>query len=914
MALPPQSFDELVERIGAGQTIDPDSLPEALRALPEVQRLLAFARVAQGLSQATPPAAENQQLGPWVCVRALGSGGMGDVWLGERRDGVVTQQVAIKRLRVDTERFRARLRAERQILARLEHPGIARFIDAGVDERGAPWMAIEYVSGVTLTQWARGRSLRERLTLFQRICAAVAYAHRHLIVHRDLKPANVLVNNEGEPKLLDFGIAKLLDDTQRESTLASMTPAYAAPEQLRGEPISTATDVYALGLMLFELLAGRLPDSRTGSAMALAVSVDAEETQRVSQAASTELPYLGQTLSGDLDAIVAGALRAEPQRRYPSATALSEDIDRFLRNEPVQARRPTRRYLFAKFLSRNRYAAAFALVAALALVAGSALALQEARRADRQAQIARDEAARAIAQSERALKVKDFVIQIFGESDGINRTGEKARSPLDMVQAGIEGAERDLADDDELRDAIIGDLVDLEIRLGRNDPELKRINAVVAFREQRYGNDARLADALITRVLAQFQLGRFVESEADIARARAIYAQVEGDHDLKVASLDAQLARVRFAQTQYADAVALMRQVVASFERIRGPNHADTALRLSNLAGFLSRMNQYDEARDISERALAILEKARGENHAILLFPLQNLGDIERNTFHYDKALVHYQRMRDILRKEVGENHPRYAMSLQRIGSVHRQLGQLDEARAITDAARIIQAQGGYAELGESLFTLGMLAMDRDRPEEALDWFTQAQRFTEQRQGPQHIQTWLRLGAMANALAASGRHAEARKARERTIAGLSALGPSARIELAFQDINAGLAERLAGDADRAIELLSKGNEELDSLLPAGNPIRMAAAIQLMSTLARRGDPGDAERVDRLMAALPSPVANLSPLAQAHWHFARAMRSEDPERAVALGMAREQAAKSGADGRWLRAELAADRRQ
>ncbi len=905
------TFEQLVERIGAGEPIDPESLPEALRALPEVQRLLAFARVAEGLSSAAPSAAGNQQLGPWLCIRSIGSGGMGEVWLGERRDGAVIQHVAIKRLRVDTERFRAKLRAERQILARLEHPGIARFIDAGVDERGAPWMAIEYVPGVVLTQWANGRSLIERLRLFQKICAAVAFAHRHLIVHRDLKPSNVLVNPDHEPKLLDFGIAKLLDETQHESTLASMTPAYAAPEQLRNEPVSTATDVYALGLMLFELVAGRLPESRTGSALALVASIDTEESQRVSQAAGVGLPYPAQTLRGDLDAIVAGALRAEPQRRYASVMALSDDIDRFLRKEPVQARRPTRRYLLAKFLARHRYAAAFALLAAVALIAGSALALIEARRAEQQAQIARTEAARAKAESERAHKVKDFVIQIFGESDGINRSGEKARTPLELVRTGIDSAERELAGDEELRDAVVGDLADLEISLGGNDPELTRINAIIAFREQRYGADPRLADALMTRVAARFQLGRFAETEADIARARAIYAQAAGDHDLKIAGLDAQLARVRFAQTRYAEAVELMRQVIASFEKIRGPEHADTALRLSNLAGFLARMNQYDEARQNGERALRILEKARGANHAILLFPLLNLGDIERNTFHYDKALVHYQRMRDILRIEVGENHPRYAAALQRLGSVYRQLGQLEQARTLTDAARAIQAKGRYAELGESLFMLGMLAMDRDQPEEALDWFAQAHQFTEQRQGPQHIQTWLRLAAMANALAALGRHSESRATRERARAGYAALGPSAKLELAFQDVNEGTSERLAGHLDRAVDLLTAGDEQLDMQLPPRNSTRIAAAIQLMATLAKRGAPGDAERVDALLEKYPD-IDELSPLARAHWHYARGMRSEGAARTEALAMARELIQNAGADGRWLRAELARSR--
>ncbi|MBN8482154.1 MAG: serine/threonine protein kinase, partial [Xanthomonadales bacterium] len=319
------TLESLIARIGGGETIDPAAIPARLRGNPVLERLLGLARVAHSFDrrfEENPDASElaaGARIGPWRLVRRLGSGGMGDVWLGERDDGIVEQQVAIKCVRIPTQDFRDRLVSERRILARLEHPNIARFIDAGVDAGGSPWFALEYVEGEPITEWCARRAtpLRERLLLFAKVCAAVAHAHRHLVVHRDLKPGNVLVNADGEPKLLDFGIAKLLDGSSDEFTLGALTPSYAAPEQLRGEPVSTATDVYALGLLLFRLLAGALPLTRSSSNPGVVLQqLDAEETQRPSEQtdrADPVPPYSAVELKGDLDAIVAQAIRAQPE-------------------------------------------------------------------------------------------------------------------------------------------------------------------------------------------------------------------------------------------------------------------------------------------------------------------------------------------------------------------------------------------------------------------------------------------------------------------------------------------------------------------------------------------------------------------------------------------------------------------------
>ncbi len=310
------------KRIAAGEQIDPAGLPPDLLAQPALQRLLQLGRVMHQLGknqQADISAGQTYgsgsadtlsegKFGAYRLIRLLGSGGMGEVWLAQRIDGLVEHQVAIKRVHGQTTRLMDRLLSERQLLARLSHPGIARFIDAGVDAANAPLLAMEYVDGVTITQWCseQNLSLRGRLELFRKVCAAVEHAHRHLIVHRDIKPNNVLVDRDGQPKLLDFGIAKLLDGVSGEFTVNAMTPAYAAPEQLRAEGVTTATDVYALGLLLFRLLTDALPTTRSiENIPAILQRVHLEERERPSARFKdiSERPGVGtQLIDGNVGA------------------------------------------------------------------------------------------------------------------------------------------------------------------------------------------------------------------------------------------------------------------------------------------------------------------------------------------------------------------------------------------------------------------------------------------------------------------------------------------------------------------------------------------------------------------------------------------------------------------------------------
>jgi serine/threonine protein kinase len=353
---------------------------------------------AEGESRASDGPQPADRIGPYLLIQPLGEGGMAEVWLAQRADGAFTREVALKlpaltRKRKDLARRFAR---ERDILARLEHPNIARLYDAGVSPEGLPYLAMEYVAGQPVTAWcdAHQVGIRERLRLYLQVLDAVQYAHMRQVLHRDIKPSNILVTEAGQVRLLDFGVAKLLAEGQEHTELTqlygrALTPEYASPELLRGDPVEPASDIYALGVLLYELLTGSRPYrlTRAASMTALELAVREAKVQRPSTqvqpqtaaARATTVQKLTRRLRGDLDAIVLKSLQRHAQDRYSSAEALADDVQRYLSGQPVEARPAHATYLLGKFVRRHQTGTAAAAVFVLLL---GALAYEEfARRA-----------------------------------------------------------------------------------------------------------------------------------------------------------------------------------------------------------------------------------------------------------------------------------------------------------------------------------------------------------------------------------------------------------------------------------------------------------------------------------------------------------------------------------------------------
>ncbi|MGQ0799954.1 MAG: protein kinase domain-containing protein [Pseudomarimonas sp.] len=409
---------------------------EALDAVPEVVRAATGELAAEWRVEATIP-------GNYQLIELIGEGGMGVVWLAERTVGDARQRVALKRLHSGTMSHRARLLEEQRILATLSHPNIARLLDAGVDRVGVPFLAVEYVAGVRIDHWCHGRNLdlRARLMLFIQICHAVSHAHQQLVIHRDLKPANVLVDRDGVPKLLDFGIARLIDTEGAQTATRLMTPAYASPEQLEGKPLGTTTDVWSLGVMLHELLSGIRPTQLYDSEHARALAMLSGGSTHSAQPAPSSVPSAGPPVSAvripaDVDAIVQKALRREPEQRYGSVRELAEDLGRYLDARPVLARRGRWTYYAQRFMQRNRWPIVAGL-AALTLAGGftwqTALAEREAR-----------------LQAEVADRTTEFLISAFALSDP-TQAGRHDYSAREVLDRGVQRVDAELTDLPQVR-------------------------------------------------------------------------------------------------------------------------------------------------------------------------------------------------------------------------------------------------------------------------------------------------------------------------------------------------------------------------------------------------------------------------------------------------------------------------------
>lgn len=710
-----QLFDDLVE-------LDTDARAAALAAISDaalqsqVSALLAADARVSGVLERTVtsliPGAEDEvpaRIGPWRVTGIAGRGGMGAVYLGERDDGQFQQRAAIKRIRLgmDTPQLRARFLRERQILAALEHPHIATLLDGGVTDTGAPYFAMQRVEGQPIDTWCDEHTLtvRQRVELFLQVCAAVQHAHQNLIVHRDLKPANILIEKDGQAKLLDFGIAKLLDGDSSDATRERPhTPDYAAPEQLRGGAITTATDVYGLGVVLHGLLCGR-PPREANEPLSRAVTNANDETVRARGASSKK--QLARELRGDLSAVVQHCLEEDPARRYASVNALAQDLRAWLDGRPVTARNPTTGYLLRKFVARNRFGVTAGVVLVLVLLGGVAGVLWQAGKARKSA-----------AEAQAQLDYLGHLLQVLAPSTAEARELDRSRLIAEATKraraelkepaslAGVEFAlaqvavgvgdykqALDLADSayalrvktfgaDSLpaaEVAVLAGSVRILVSPPRFDEAGKMLDEAIAIIRRRAPDSAMLVDALQKRSTTYGEQNKLDAQKTAISEAEALCEQPAG-REAACEEVWRELGSIASQQRKPELAMPFYERAYASRNARLGAEHAQTL----DVAGMLAWAKA--EANDLAG-GLALAEQVHAAYQRIYTQPndtslrsqlrlfrlVRRAGQTERATTLIDDYIAQARRV-------FGEHNPNTTLGYSDRANLLLGLGRFEEA------------------------------------------------------------------------------------------------------------------------------------------------------------------------------------------------------------------------------------------
>jgi eukaryotic-like serine/threonine-protein kinase len=700
------------------------------------------------LVAATGPGDETlpETIGPYRVIRRLGHGGMGEVYLALHEAGDVRQHVAVKVIRpgMNTAEVLERFRLERRILAGLNHPNIARFIGAGAAGDGRPYVALEYVEGRPIDAYCEALrlSIDERLKLFLVICGAVQHAHQNAVVHRDLKPGNILVADDGVPKLLDFGIGKVLGETEAFGTVLEtrthvrpLSPAYAAPEQVRSQTVTTATDVYALGVLLYELLAGHHPYLTSGATLH-EIERSVLETHPLAPSATLSrltpaARQLRRRLAGDLDTIVLKAMRKEPERRYASAAALADDIRRHLAGLPVSARPDTIAYRAGKFVRRNPGWVAAAVIAGIALGTTAAVTMVQSRRVALEAE-------RVAHERDMATEVRSFLMEMFGAAAPDRATGDSVtvRQLLDLQAARVDAIYRDRP---ELRAEMLEVLADGYDRVGLYGPAEPLARQALELRRSLLGDghpDVASSLNLLGWILHRTGSSQHAEPllREAVAIRRAAGPRYQGDLSRSLNDLGVVLN----ALARYDDAGALLEEALDIRAAALGEDDRAVGITASNLAAAHYGRSRIDDAVEVQERAVRILSQSVGEDHQRSIVALGNLAVFRLVRGDWSAAVTDYRELLARQTRIQGPDHPLTAIIM---GSLATALGY--EAAATAN-------DSGFAE-AEALLR-GALAVEEDRL------------------GRSHPQVGATLDRLGNILLARGNVTEALAVQERAVA------------------------------------------------------------------------------------------------------------------------------------------------
>ncbi|MEP6939965.1 MAG: serine/threonine-protein kinase [Rudaea sp.] len=787
-----------------------------------------------------------RQFGAWKLERLLGVGGAGQVWLGRRCDGLHGGVSAIKLLRIaELDGYaQQRFAREGRVLAELEHPHIARLIDVGKAPDGQRYLVLEFVDGERIDRWCdrHQTDIRTRLALFLQVCEAVAYAHAHLIVHRDLKPSNILVQEGGEVKLLDFGVAKLLggDTAAGEMTElttaagAAFTPEYASPEQFEGKSVTVTTDVYSLGVVLYLLLAGRRPyadELSTPAQFARAIvegeprrlssatSARGEDTQRIAACRATTAEQLRRELRGDLDTILGAALKKGPAERYVSVQAFADDVRRYLDHRPILARPDSRRYRLRKFVRRHRVGVALSMLFSVAALVGITTIVVMGNEARRQA--------------DRAERSKAFLASLILDTNpfSVNRgaQGNTARA----LENALLRVDRDFGDEPEVQIELRQDITGVLLKLGEYAKAREVLDTNISALRAHHPASAALGSALADLGIANSNLGdasaamkAFTEGELLLREGGEKWRREHISLLTGIAKLDNQMG-------DHAAAHELHSRVIAERRAIDGDESPDIAMDLMNLAADSYDIEQYGEAKLLAVESHKMLMKLLGPTHARRIYVDNMLGIAQLERGEAADAIATLTPIVAMALATLGNDAVMLGVATGNLGFAHFRVGDNSEAlKLLRESVRIVGA-AKYPGRGRTLLKLGLVESALNLPEaEATLRESIAVLGTSSTGGDGQLQ-WAQA-ARARALAAHGNLAEAETEARAARADLAA-GKYAR-SAHLGDVDLLLAEILAleANADEATALRTEARGVFSRVLGEEHPRTRAVGVLLAS--------------------------------------------------------------------------------
>ena len=789
-------------------------------------------------------------IGPYRLLEKLGEGGFGEVYVADQSEPV-RRRVALKILKagMDTKAVLARFEAERQALARMDHPNIATVLDAGVTEQGRSYFVMELVDGEPITAYCDRHALTiaQRLELFILVCNAVQHAHQKGIIHRDLKPSNILVtivDDRAMPKVIDFGIAKATSDALTDETIRTMqgelmgTPEYMSPEQaeMGALDVDTRADIYSLGVVLYELLSGELPFEsaalRRGGLSELHRIIREQEPQRpstkltasgkdsaiIAKNRQTEVRTLARMLRDDLDWVVLKALEKDRARRYESASAMAQEIRRYLNHEPLLAGPPGAQYRMAKFMRRHRAAVVAGTVVGLALlvgIAGLAFGLVKARQAEANA---RREAA-------TTSKVLDFMIGLFNVSDPSEARGNSITA-REILDKGVAEIGTGLEAEPLVQARLMMTMGNVYGEMGLLQQSRPLLEQSLAIRERHLpAGDRQIASGLQSLANVVNQLGDYAAARSMYERAIAINEKALGPDDPEVALNLSGLGTTLIRIGDYPEAQRAIERALAIRERAFGPDDQAVASTITVLADLFHSLGRYDEAMRAAERALAIREKVFGQDHPAVAQALNNLGSMYWGVGDFAAAKGCWERVVAISEKQLGPEHPDLAVYLSNLGGAHYALEDYASAKKYFERALAIHEKTlgpNHSNVAVMLGNLGGALQEMGDIEGAIPLLERALAISEKALGAEHPHVGVALSNLGGIYTIAGDLRRARECFDRSAAIYAkALPPDHPLMADHLDGQAALF-RKTGDVARAEEFEARAKAIRDKTSAAAS--------------------------------------------------------------------------------------------